>query len=135
MFQARTNESNSLFALRWTARLLSVITIGFLLLFILGGEANWSSVRPVEIIGLVFFPFGMMFGLMLAWRREMAGGIVAVGSIVLFYLVYGIAIRGTASFGWWIPVLSIPGAVFLLYAALRHEHWNGDYDLPATTGK
>lgn len=135
MFSPRINEPTYLFVLRWIARLLSVATIGFIALFLFGGGASWSAVRPQELIGLAFFPFGLMFGLMLAWRRELAGGLVSVGSIALFYLVYGLFVVGSMNFGIWIPMLALPGVVFLAYAVLIHEHWNGDFDSPAIAGK
>ena len=54
MFSPRVNEPTYLFALRWIARGLSIATIGFILLFMFGEEANWSAVRPVEMVGLAF---------------------------------------------------------------------------------
>lgn len=131
MFSPRVDEPTYLFTLRWIARLLSLGSIGFILLFVFGEGFNPSEVRPVEWLGLLFFPFGLMLGLVLGWRREMSGGIIAVGSIALFYLVYGLAINRAIFQGWWFLVLSIPGWLFLLYAVLRHEHWNGDVDAAA----
>lgn len=131
MFSPRVNEATYLFALRWVARALSIVTIGFILLFVVGEGGGWASVRGQDLIGLVFFPVGLLLGLVLGWRREMSGGVIAVGSIVLFYLVYGLAINRNVFQGWAFLVLSIPGWLFLLYAVLRHEHWNGEYDLAA----
>jgi glucose-6-phosphate-specific signal transduction histidine kinase len=135
MFSPRVNEPTYLFVVRWTARLLSLGSLGFILLFVFGEAQGWSSVRAQDVVGLVFFPFGLMLGLVLAWRREMSGGIIAVASIALFYLVYGLAINRAIFQGWWFLVLSIPGWVFLLYAVLRHEHWNGEFDSSAAVGK
>ena len=135
MFSAKVNEPTYLFVLRWIARLLSVATLAFILLFVVGEGGDWASVRAQDLVGLVFFPIGLMLGLVLAWRREMSGGLVAVGSIVLFYLVYGLAINQAIFQGWWFLVLSIPGWLFLLYAVLRHEHWNGEFDSPSVAGK
>lgn len=59
MFSPRTNESNTLFALRWSARLLSVLTIGFILLFTFGEESNWSAVTFRDLLGLIFLPVGL----------------------------------------------------------------------------
>lgn len=135
MFSPRVNEPTYLFALRWVARLLSTVTIGVILLFVFGEGAGWLSVRGTDLVGLVFFPVGLLFGLILGWRRELAGGVVAVGSIALFYLVYGLAINSNVFQGWAIFVLSVPGILFLLYALLRHEHWNGDVDPSTVPGK
>lgn len=117
------------------ARLLSIASLGFILLFMFGEGSAWLSVGAKDIIGLVFFPFGLMLGLILGWRRELSGGVIAVGSIALFYLIYGLAINQAIFRGWWFVVLSTPGALFLLYALLRHEHWNGEVDSPTVAQK
>lgn len=135
MFSPRGNEPTYLFTLRWAARLLSIGSIAFILLFVFGEGSGWLSVGAKDLVGLVFFPFGLMLGLVLGWRRELAGGIIAVGSIALFYLVYGLAINQAIFQGWWFLLLSLPGGVFLLYALLRHEHWNGDVDTSAAVQK
>ncbi|HTH51977.1 MAG TPA: hypothetical protein VL501_08590 [Pyrinomonadaceae bacterium] len=135
MFSQRTNESNSLFILRWSARLLSALTIAFILLFMFGSEANWSAVAVRDLIGLLFFPFGLMLGLVLGWRREMAGGLIGVGSMALFFLVYGLVVNRAVFMGWWFVVLSVPAVLFLAYGLARHEHWNGEFDIPAAAGK
>ena len=128
MFSPRVNEPTYLFTLRWIARLLSVGSIGFILLFVFGEGSGWLSVRGQDLVGLAFFPVGLIVGLVLGWRREKAGGVVAVGSIAMFYLIYGLAIDRNVFHGWAFMVLSIPGVLFLLYAILRHEHRNGDID-------
>jgi len=135
MFSPRVNEPTHLFALRWIARALSIATIGFILLFLFGEGLNPSEVRPIEWLGLLFFPFGLMFGLVLGWRREFAGGLIGTGSVALFYLLYGLLIFGTIRQGWWILILSLPAVLFLVYAALRREHWNGDVDQPLIAAK
>jgi len=135
MFSARVNEPTYLFTLRWIARLLSVGSLAFILLFIFGEGSGWLSVGAKDLVGLVFFPFGFSLGLVLGWRRELAGGIIAVASIALFYLVYGLAINAAIFQGWWFLALSLPGWLFLLYALLRHEHWNGEVDSPAVARK
>ena len=135
MFSPKVNEPTYLFALRWIARVMSVATIGIILLFVFGEGSGWLSVRGQDFVGLIFFPVGLLLGLVLGWRREMAGGLIAVVSILLFYLVYGLAINRNVFQGWAILVLAIPGALFLLYAILRREHWNGEFDSPAAIQK
>ena len=39
-----------------------------------------------EAIGFLLFPVGVIAGFAVAWRRELAGGLVTVGSLSLFYL-------------------------------------------------
>jgi hypothetical protein len=52
-------------ALRWTARIWSALSVVVLLAFIVGEGINPSG--PNEWLGLLFFPFGISVGMILAW--------------------------------------------------------------------
>ena len=74
---------------RWLARVLSVISIGVLLLFFFG-EADFS--QPIRLtagewIGVLFFPVGVVAGMILGWWWEGVGAAVAVGSLSAFYVL------------------------------------------------
>lgn len=117
MFIAKGDEGNFLFVLRWIARILSITSVAVLTLFLFG-EGSFSSVTLKEGIGLVFFPFGLIIGLVLAWWKEFIGGAIAVGSILGFYVIYELLISGSWPKGPWFAVFAIPGALFLLYGIL-----------------
>ena len=114
MFAPRHYENNFLFALRWTARILSVFGIGILLLFIFGEVLDVSKATWKELAIILLFPLGLLSGLILGWEEEVKGGALAVVSVVLFYLVYDVAIGGSMR-GAWVLLFGIPGLLFLIH--------------------
>ena len=64
---------------RWIARSLSLIVIGFLLLFLFG-----EGLPPVTVLHICF-PYGVMLGLILAWFFEGIGAAITIVSITAFY--------------------------------------------------
>jgi len=103
--------------LRWTARIWSVATLLLVLGFIVGEGINPA---PNEVLGLVFFPFGICAGMLVAWWREGLGGTITVGSLVLFYVIH-LATVGTLPEGWGWVVFAAPGFLFLLSWFLSRE--------------
>ena len=101
--------------LRWTARCWSLATIGFVLAFIAGEGIRFSGVH--EWIGFAFFPSGVCVGMLIAWRYEATGGLVAVASLLAFYLDSLVSI-GRFPTGWAFLVFAAPGFLFLLAWAL-----------------
>jgi hypothetical protein len=104
------------FCLRWLARLAGLVSMGVLVLFLKGEDgltsrAAWAKVRPVEWLGLVFFPFGVLLGLALAWWREGLGAAVAALSLTAFYLVYGL-LAGRLPGGPWFLIFTAPAVLF-----------------------
>ena len=101
-----------------TARLLSAVSIGTILLMIFGEGLEPSNLAWKEIVALLFFPAGVFVGLVLAWQDELKGGLLAVLSVTAFYAVYGYAFSGSIRQGWWFLLLTIPGFLFLLYGLI-----------------
>lgn len=97
--------------LRWGARLLSLASIGTLLLFLVGEGVDAGKVAPREWVGLALFPCGVMLGLALGWWREGVGGLLAVGSLLALYAWYALA--GSPPQGWAFLVFTLPGFVYL----------------------
>lgn len=76
--------------LRWTGRALSLVSMGMMLLFFIG-EGDFSQpprLTPGEWLGLLFFPGGIVTGMIAAWFREKLGGGIALGSLAAFYLLH-----------------------------------------------
>jgi hypothetical protein len=73
-------------ALRWTARLWSVVSVPLVLGFIVGEGLNPSG--PSEWLDVLFFPIGISVEMVLAWWREALGGSITVGSLLAFYVVH-----------------------------------------------
>ena len=117
-------------ALLWTARALSVGSVVLLLLFLSGEDGlDSSKVRPREWAGLLFFPFGVMAGMVVAWWRESLGGAVCVGSLIAFY-VWQLLVSGGLPRGPYFFAFSLPGFMFLLYGLLSRR----SRDLRLTVG-
>ena len=117
MFTPRQNESTFLFGLRWSARLLSAVSIVLILLFIIGEGLDVSIIAWEEMGVLMLFPLGFLIGLLLGWQEELKGGALAVGSIAAFYFVYGLILNGSILQGW-VAIVALPGFLFLLYGIL-----------------
>ena len=98
--------------IRWLARAGSLASIGLLSAFLVG-----EGLPPI-ICKTVLFPFGVMVGLLLAWRFERTGGMIAVACLLMFYALEhfggGAFPKGNA---FWL--ISAPGALFLISGWMR----------------
>lgn len=94
---------------RWTARLWSIASTFLLLAFAFGGREHLRFTAAEALLFLTF-PVGIIAGFAVAWRRELAGGLITVGSLALFYLLM------LSRTGRW------PGPLFLLFAAPSFLH-------------
>lgn len=115
----KKNSSGLVKAVRLIARILSVLSIGMILLIFMG-EVVFPHSEAVfgvrEIIALSFFPFGVIAGLILAWRRELLGGLVSIGSMAAFYLTLYL-FDGRFPRGPFFLLLASPGILFMLASA------------------
>jgi hypothetical protein len=101
------------------ARILSILFIGFILLLLIG-EVLFPHAEAVfqvrDIIAMIFFPTGVVVGLILAWRKELLGGSVAVGSLAAFYMTLFL-FDGRFPRGPFFLLLASPGILFVLASA------------------
>jgi hypothetical protein len=95
---------------RWAARTWSVASTLLLVAFAFGGREHLRFTTG-EAVGFLFFPVGVVAGFVVAWRRELAGGLITVASLTLFYLYL---------FAW--GSRRPPGPYFLLFAAPGFLH-------------
>jgi peptidoglycan/LPS O-acetylase OafA/YrhL len=105
-------------ALRWVARGLSLLTILTIAMFAFG-EPGTPTAK--EWLLLAFFPIGLLLGLALAWWRELLGGIIAVGSILVFYAAFLVA-DGRLPAGPYFAILATPGVLFLILGLATRSH-------------
>jgi len=110
----------SLMGLEWLARIASLASIALLGALFIGEALHPSQVGAKEWVGLVFFPGGVMLGMVLAWWKEGLGAAVTVGSLVAFYLIYGYLLRNHLG-GWAFVTFAAPGFLFLLHWLLVHN--------------
>lgn len=96
------------------ARVGSVASITFLILLFMGDAFRPSEISPNEWAGLVFFPIGVVLGMVIAWWKEGVGAVLTVASLIGFYMVYGYLLRNHIG-GWWFIVFASPGFLFLLH--------------------
>ncbi|MDX2247970.1 MAG: hypothetical protein SF052_14390 [Bacteroidia bacterium] len=99
--------------IRWSARVWGILSIAFLL-FMIGGHIfgdepqNFNNNR--EIVSLIFFPGGILAGLILALKWEKVGGLIAGLSMVVFFIMAPNAL-GTV----WFWVIVAPALLFLVH--------------------
>jgi hypothetical protein len=105
---------------RWIARGWSVLSLGFVLLFVVGEALDPAAPLPTaarDLIGLTLFPFGVALGMILAWRWEALGGAITVGSLLAFYALLRFT-DGRFPRGPYFALVAAPGALFLVSWAL-----------------
>ncbi len=109
--------------IKWIARIWSILSLAFLLLFF--GASIFSSGGAdtfafKDVFQFVFFPIGLTIGLIIAWKREGLGGIIAIASIIGFHLQMLIT-HGKPDFVLFIELLAAPGILFILYWILSRK--------------
>lgn len=98
-------------SVRWIARAASLLSIATILAFF--GDFQPGKVRPREWIGLLFFPFGVIVGMLISWLREFAGAVLSLLSLTAFYFFYGVFLNGRWPGGWAFLVFTTPAFLFL----------------------
>ena len=97
------------------ARVGSIASIT-LLVFLFAGEGfHPSEISRNEWAGLLFFPIGIMIGMIVAWWKEGLGSAVTLLSLLAFYLVYGYLLSNHVR-GWVFIAFASPGFLFLLHS-------------------
>ena len=113
MSAIKTEANWTMLSLLWLARAGSILSILLLLLFLFGEEFNPAKITLREWVGLIFFPVGVVVGMIVAWWKEGVGAGITLASLLAFYGVYGF-LQGSPVGGWFI-VFASPGFFFLLY--------------------
>ena len=103
------------------ARALSVVSIVVIGLFVFGEPWGPSSLTLGEGLLMVFFPFSVIAGLIIAWWRESIGSLIAIAGLGAFYVIH-VAISGRAPTGLAFLVFTSPAFLFLAHWVItRHE--------------
>jgi len=118
MYSERINLNFPLALIEFLARVGSVISITLLLLLFQGEAFHPSEVAPREWLGLLFFPVGVVIGLIVAWWKEGLGVSLTLGSLLAFYVVYGYLLNYHLG-GWAFLVFASPAFLFLLHWLLH----------------
>ena len=121
-----TTDPIAAVALRWVARVWSILSIGLVMFFLVGDlEIYFRGVKlpsPTmqEWVGLLLWPFGVVVGLVMAWFREELGGILAVGCLIAFY-GWNVAHSGHLPRGPFFFLVAAPGFLFLAAGLVSHH--------------
>jgi hypothetical protein len=105
---------------RWVARIWSIPAICFIAVILVGEVVSPHAPPPVsvrDVIGLSLFPFGVILGILLAWRWERLGGIISVASFFGFYAALWL-FDGRLPRGPYFALASAPGLLFCVSSLL-----------------
>ena len=96
----------------------SAISVAILFLFLFANGLDLAEFSWEQSGVILILPLGFMTGLILGWKQEAKGGALAILNVAVFYLAYGILLKGDFSEGLWILFFLIPGSLLILYSAL-----------------
>jgi hypothetical protein len=105
---------------RWTARVWSILSILFVFAFVIGEAGSGRGPTAKEWVGLSLFPIGVCLGLIVGWFREALGGVLALGSLLAFYL-WNFLRSGHLARGPFFFLVAAPGLLFLVVSLLSHQ--------------
>ena len=106
-------------SIRWTARISSIVVVGFFLLFLIGEGVSVQSLMLREI--MMFAAWAIAFaGMALGWKRELSGGTLTIAGYFLFVIIEGRFPLGV----WYNPFFAawaVNGLLFVLAGWLRSK--------------
>ena len=102
--------------LRWIARAWGIASALLLLAFAFGGREHFRLTAG-ETVEFLLFPVGVIAGFVVAWWRELAGGLITMGSLALFYLLL-FARDGRLAIGPYFLLFAAPGLLHIASALL-----------------
>jgi hypothetical protein len=102
---------------RWTARGLSVVSVGIVLLFVIGEGLDFSRFSAHALTLFAFFPFGVCLGQIIAWRKPVLGGSLTIASVAAFYAIHWFSTSRLPN-GYAFLLLASPSLLFLLSGLL-----------------
>ena len=110
--------------LRLLARTTSLLSLGWLVIYLMRTGFDSTQLTSSEWAGLIFFPIGVIIGLGLGWLQEWAGGLITMVSVLAYYLFLGMPLTGYWPADWTFLVYAIPGALFLAGGWLAYHQTN-----------
>jgi hypothetical protein len=104
-----------------TAKILSLFSLGFVLIFFVGNFFGPHRSFPnfYEFLQMLLFPVGVITGLFISWRHTLIGSIISIVSLFSFYVVEYI-IKSRIIQGPFFILLCLPAFVFLFLHILKH---------------
>jgi hypothetical protein len=116
---------NQYAGIRWTARVVGTLLVLFTLLIVIGemidgyhrnGKIDLETFNILQIITFIFWFFGLA-GLILAWWKEGAGGILSFICTVIFLILVKVNanVNPEARFMVILFIFLIPSVLFIIY--------------------
>lgn len=106
----------------WTARITGTLLLAFLLFMLIGhlvGDANGPEGMRFnggkEILSFILFPVGSIIGLALAYMRALLGGLIAVLSMALLFVMRPDLL--SLSF----VLMMLPGALYVIHGLMARK--------------
>ena len=84
-----SNSKKSINICRWVTRIVSIIIVGIFLLFFIGEGfiPNIPKLTTTEFLLIICIPVLFTTGVVIAWKKEIVGGIIIISSILLFNII------------------------------------------------
>lgn len=106
---------------RWTARILGIAMVGLVFTYFVGtGGFNPLKLKARETALMIPFLVAVG-GLLLAWKWELAGGLLTIDGMLVF-VGLNWSFSGEPPHGWAFGALTLPGFLFLICAILDKSH-------------
>lgn len=101
--------------IRKIAKLWSIISCIFILILIIGYGLDPNEPLPslIEWLELALFPFGVIVGQLIAWKKEGVGSFITIASIAVFYIIEFV-FKGRFPGGPYFMLVAFPGFLFLI---------------------
>jgi hypothetical protein len=118
------------FSLRWIGRILTVVALAMIGAFLFGPSGvHLFRLNQQETVLMAPF-FVAAFGLLVAMRKEVLGGIITIAAVLGFYWVHHF-ISGSIPQGWAVPFIALPSVCLIAASYLgaykrRHAHHRGN---------
>lgn len=101
---------------RWTARILGVLLVFFVVLIAVGEGMPNPFTQPLAVqMGFLALAL-IMIGILVGWRWELAGGVISLAGWCLFV---GSVTHFPRGVNWFIWALAAPGLLYVSGALLR----------------
>jgi hypothetical protein len=105
--------------IRWTARALTAVLVGIVLVIFIGEGFDPLRLKGIEILQMVLF-WTTCIGMVLAWRWPVIGGALSLGGMILF-LTVELVVTGGFPRGLFFYLLLLPGLLFLADGFMRRR--------------
>lgn len=102
------------------AKVNSLISIIILLLFFTNGNVRFYALQDDTFLLMIFFPIGLIIGLIISWMKPIMGAIVGLTSVLLFYIVHYFKVQYFPE-GFSFLIFSVPCFLFLIDGLIKKK--------------